>query len=98
DEERAIWIEKTARGWDEGIRQANEIFEEDLNLMTADFEGMVRYRMLLSQGMISPPYALQIDRGISGDGEEMRIGDRAVQITGVPQLMTGFEEWRPASR
>ena len=59
---------------------------------------MVRYRLLLSQGMISPPYALQVDRGITGGGEEMRIGDRAVQITGVPELITGYDQWQPASR
>ena len=98
DEERGIWVKYVRKGWEEGTLQANEIFEEDLNLLNADFQGMIRYRVLLAQGMISPPYALQVDRGITGDGEEMRVGDRAVQITGVPELMTGFEEWRPASR
>ena len=97
-EEREIWIEFVRKGWEQGYMQADEIFQEDLNLLNADFQGMIRYRMLLSQGMISPPYALQVDRGITGDGEEMRIGDRAVQITGVPELMTGFDAWQPASR
>ena len=97
-EERKIWIEFVRRGWEQGRMQADEIFQEDLNLLNADFQGMIRYRVLLSQGMISPPHALQVDRGITGDGEEMRVGDRAVQITGVPELMTGFDEWQPASR
>lgn len=97
-EEREIWERLVSEGWAEGVQQADEIFEEDLNLLLADFRGMVRYRMLLAQGMISPPYALQVDRGITGDGEEMRIGDRAVQITGVPELVTGFDQWQPASR
>lgn len=98
DDERDTWIKYARKGWEQGLLQANEVFEEDLNLLSADFQGMIRYRMLLSQGMISPPYALQVDRGITGDGEEMRVGDRAIQITGVPELMTGFEEWQPASR
>lgn len=98
DEERAIWIELVTKGWEEGVRQADETFEEDLNLLMADFQGMVRYRNLLSQGMISQPYALQVDRGVTGGGNEMRIGDRAVQITGVPELMTGTDQWRPANR
>ncbi|MBX2834861.1 MAG: type IV secretion system DotC family protein [Micavibrio sp.] len=97
-EERDLWIKYVNRGWDEGVRQANEIFQDDLALLTADFEGMVRYRMLLSQGMISPPKALQIDRGVTGGGNEMRVGDRAVQITGVPELITGADEWKPANR
>jgi len=98
DEERALWKELTAEGWDYGFQQANDIFESDLSRLVADFNGMVRYRMLLSQGMISAPYALQVDRGITGGPNEMRIGDRAVEITGVPQLITGSEEWQPASR
>ena len=98
EEERKIWIELVAKGWEEGVRQANEIFQDDLNLMMADFQGMVRYRVLLTQGMVSPPYALQVDRGVTGDGNEMRIGDRAVQITDVPELITGSEQWQPANR
>lgn len=98
DEERELWVELVTKGWKEGVKQADEIFQEDLNLLVADFTGMVRYRSLLTQGMISPPYALQVDRGVTGGGEEMRIGDRAVQITGIPELVTGFDQWQPASR
>lgn len=97
-EERKFWIEQVSKGWELGYEQANEIFEADLNNLVADYEGMVRYRLLLSQGMVSAPYALQVDRGITGGGNEMRVGDRAVQITGVPELITGSEGWQPASR
>lgn len=97
-EERKVWIELVTKGWEEGVQQADDIFAEDLNVLAADFQGMVRYRMLLAQGMVSPPYALQVDRGVTGGGDEMRIGDRAVQITGVPELITGSDQWQPASR
>lgn len=98
EEERRIWVENVKAGWDMGYAQADDIFADDLARMNSDFEGMVRYRMLLSQGMVSPPYALQIDRGITGGGEEMRVGDRAVQITGMPELVPGADQWKPASR
>jgi defect-in-organelle-trafficking protein DotC len=98
EEERALWIELTQKGWDEGVTQADEIFQDDLNRLMADFNGMIRYRVLLAQGMVSPPYALQVDRGVTGGGDEMRIGDRAVQITGVPELLTGSDQWQPANR
>lgn len=97
-EERILWIKLTAKGWEEGVRQANEIFAEDLNQLMADFQGMVRYRLLLSQGMVSPPFALQVDRGVTGGGDEMRVGDRAVQITGKPSLIPGYNSWQPARR
>lgn len=98
EEERAIWVDLVQKGWDQGVTQADEIFQDDLNLLMADFKGMIRYRSLLAQGMVSPPFALQVDRGVTGGGNEMRIGDRAVQITGVPELLTGSDQWQPANR
>lgn len=97
-EERARWVEWIRDGWEKGVEQANEIFEQDLNQLTAHYQGMVRYRMLLAQGMVSPPYALQVDRGITGGGSRMRVGDRAIEITGMPEFMPGTETWQPASR
>lgn len=97
-DERRDWMKQVQIGWDQGIQQANEIFEEDLNRLQADFQGMVRFRMLLSQGMISPPYALQVDRGVTGGGSEMRVGDRAVEITNSPGFISEYSKWRPANR
>jgi defect-in-organelle-trafficking protein DotC len=98
DIERALWGELVQKGWAEGIKQADEIFQDDLNLLMADYQGMIRYRSLLAQGMVSPPYALQVDRGVTGNGDEMRVGDRAVQITGKPKLITGPDSWQPANQ
>lgn len=97
-EEREKWIEFVREGWDMGVEQANAIFEDDLKQLTADYQGMVRYRMLLAQGMVTPPYAMQTDRGVTGGGDKMRVGDRAVEITGLPELVPGSETWQPANR
>ncbi len=110
-EERDLWRTLTEQGWIEGRTQADDVFEQDLNKLSADFNGMVRYRKLLAQGMVSPPFAQQVDRGVTGvtrnasvGGQSvpvtttMRVGDRAVVITGVPELITGSDQWRPASR
>lgn len=98
DEERKSWIEWTAHGWEQGITQANDIFQEDINRLTADYRGMVRYRMLLAKGMVSPPYALQVDRGVTGGGNEMRVGDRALSITGLPALKADTSQWQSVNR
>lgn len=97
-EERKIWEENVRKGWELGINQADEIFQSDLNKLVADYQGMVRYRHLLAQGMVSPPYALQVDRGITGGGDEMRIGDRGLSLTELPKLQTGSKEWRSVNR
>ena len=98
EDERDAWQRTLLEGWNEGIRQADEIFQADLNKLIADYTGMIRYRKLLAQGIVSPPYALQIERGVTGGGSEMRVGDRAVQITGQSELQTGAFEWQPVPR
>ncbi len=97
-EELAYWLKYLKEGWLQGVGQADDVFQADLDRLNADFRGQVRYRMLLSQGIVTPPYTLQTDRGVTGGGKEMRVGDRALQITGPSQLQTGAYEWRPASQ
>lgn len=98
DEERKVWREWVQEGWAAGVEQAQETFEADLDRLTNDFVGMVRYRDLLAQGMISPPYAMHEDRGVTGGGTEMRVGDRGVSITGPSVLISRSDRWTPAQR
>jgi len=98
DDERAAWRSYIKEGWKAGVQQAEEIFEADLDRMISDFVGMVRYRELLAESMISPPFALADDRGITGGGNEMRIGDRGVTITGPSALIPRSDTWTPATR
>lgn len=97
-EEREKWAANVKEGWQKGIEQADEIFQQDLSQLVGDYQGMIRYRTLLAQGMVSPPYALQVDRGVTGGGDEMRIGNRGVSLTELPKLQTGYKEWQPANR
>lgn len=97
-EERAEWARRIKEGWNKGIDQADEVFQADLNKLVADYQGMIRYKNLLAQGMVSPPYALQVDRGVTGGGDEMRIGDRALSLTELPKLQTGYKEWQSVNR
>lgn len=96
--EQSDWNGWVKQGWEAGFQQAEDAFEAGLNQLTADYNGMVRYRMLLAQGKISQPYALHEDRGVTGGHNEMRVGDRALRITGPSQFLTGGELWKPADR
>ncbi|MFA5040575.1 MAG: type IV secretory system conjugative DNA transfer family protein [Bdellovibrionales bacterium] len=98
EEEKKAWAAYVKQGWEQGLRQAEETFESDVDRMTNDYTGMVRYRELLAQGMISSPYTLADDRGITGGGREMRVGDRGVTITGQSSLISKSNAWTPANR
>ncbi len=96
DDERDEWRKWVAEGWAEGYQQADDIFQADLDRLVRDFTGMVRYRNLLAQGIITAPYAATQDRGVTGGGNEMRIGDEAITITGTSQLNPRPNQWKPA--
>ncbi len=97
-EERRAWRRWVAEGWAEGVQQANEIFDTNLARLVADFTGMVRFRKLLAQGIVSAPFAQLTERGVTGGGRELRVGDRSVVITGQPQFDPQAERWTPADR
>lgn len=96
--EKKAWERNLEQGWAEGMRQADEVFQRDLDRLAADFEGMVRYRVLLSQNKVSSPFATLEDRGITGGGQLMRVGDRAIRITRQSNLLPKGEKWDPADR
>lgn len=98
DEERLAWAKWVAQGWEAGYKQGDEVFQADIDRMVRDYTGMVRYRWLLAQNMISAPFALQEDRGVTGGGDQMRIGDRALSITGQSQLQARPENWQAVPR
>ncbi len=97
EEERVQWFKWIKQGWDAGIAQGDDIFQEDLSRLNRDFTGMVKYRKLLAQAMVTLPYAMLVDRGVTGGGIEMRIGDRAVEITGLPELQNQPRQWTPVA-
>lgn len=98
EHERKLWRQWSEEGWRQGYSQADEIFQLDLDRLMRDFTGMVRYRELLAQNMITAPYAALEDRGVSGGGRSMHVGDRQVTITAPSALNARSELWLPAIR
>lgn len=95
-EECAIWKTTVAKGWGQGVEQANTILEENVARIKEDFSGMILYRKLLAMNMVSPPYVSNTELGVTGDGEEIHIDDRVLRIVALPALNTNSDEWRAA--
>lgn len=98
DKEQLEWNSWVKQGWTAGYNQGEEAFETNLNQLVSDYNGMVRYRTLLAEGKISAPYAMHEDRGVTGGKNLMRVGDRALRITGPSEFLTGSQQWKPADR
>ncbi len=93
--EAVVWNRFIKEGWQNGVQQANAIFASNLNRLRRDYNGMVLYRKLLAQGMVSAPFVAKADLGVTGDSKEMHIDDRVLRITAHSQLQTDSSKWQP---
>lgn len=93
DEEKKIWQDAVQDGWAKGIEQADSIFQQNLARLKRDYYGMILYRKLLQEKMVSPPYVSRTEMGVTGDGSNMNINDQILRITVLPQLQTNSRKW-----
>jgi defect-in-organelle-trafficking protein DotC len=94
-DEGAVWNCYVNVGWQQGIEQANQIFAENLGRLRRDYNGMLLYRKLLAQNMVTPPYVSKTELGVTGDANELRINDRVLTISSTSQLNTNPDTWKP---
>jgi defect-in-organelle-trafficking protein DotC len=93
-EEQKAWDQYYDQGWKDGIVQANQIFSENMGRLKRDYNGMILYRKLLAQKIVTPPYVAKSDLGITGDANEVRINDQVLRITATSQLVTDSKQWK----
>lgn len=98
-EERRVWKKFLVQGWNDGINQANTIYADNLARLKRDYTGMIRYRTLLAQHMVTAPYVAKTNLGITCDSScgkpGMRINDQVLRITALPELCTDSKKWKP---
>ncbi len=93
-EEQKIWRAGVRDGWNKGVEQAYSIFQQNMARLKRDYRGMILYRKLLQEKMISPPFVARTDLGITGDGSDMRINDQVLRIVELPKLQTSGQRWQ----
>ncbi len=93
--ERIMWEQDIEEGWRAGLQQAELIFLENINRLVRDYNGMILYRKLLAQNMISVPFVASMDMGVTGGGNDMTVNDRILRITALPQLQANnSQNWK----
>ena len=95
-QEREVWNFYVAEGWQNGINLANNIFSANMARINRDYKGMILYRKLYEENMVSAPFVAKTDLGITGDATHMSIGDKILRITALPALNLRGNTWHPA--
>ena len=99
DAEKALWDEWARKGWDQGASLAEETFRSNMGRLKRDFEGMLRYKTLYTQGLVTKPLLAKSHLGVTGGGDEMALGDRIYEVTNRAQLNPDATRWStPAPR
>lgn len=93
--EAQIWNFYLKKGWESGLQQANDIFSANLNRLKRDYTGMILYRKLLAQGMITSPVVAKADLGVTGNANEIRVNDEILRITEHSALQPNSSKWNP---
>jgi defect in organelle trafficking protein DotC len=94
-QERKVWNRFIVQGWNDGVAQANTILAENLARLKRDYDGIILYRTLLAQNMVSAPFVARTDLGITCDSSGMRINDQVLRITALPNICKDSKYWKP---
>lgn len=94
DAEKIIWDEAVRTGWFSGIQQANNIVDTAFNRLNRDYQGMIKYKLLLAQGVITPTMIAGQNLGVTGGGKEMAINDQLFRITDHSNLNPNTNDWK----
>lgn len=92
-DEKKVWDTWANKGWNEGVRLADMNFEANLARLRRDFNGMLRFKMLYNQGLVTMPRLARATLGTTGGGDEMAINDRIIRITAKAALDANGHNW-----
>lgn len=101
--QRSWWRDAAAKGWEAGEQEAGALFENDLDRMTRDITGMIRYRQLLMNGEVKPPMIEKADLGVERDqrvmgrASRMQVGVTLHRIT-LPAGFANPHHWQVLPR
>ncbi|CAG9184262.1 type IV secretory system conjugative DNA transfer family protein [Cupriavidus pampae] len=91
--EQQIWKQAVADGWQDGLKQADDILDANAKRLNRDYTGMVRYRMLALSNQISLPVVAQSLMPINSNGDTMTIDEQLLRITRTPSFNPNMSQW-----
>lgn len=91
--EKEMFTEWFNEGWSAGISLADAEIDRRLSRLRRDYEGMLQYRRLVSMGMMDRMVLEDADFGVTGGGDELRIGSRTVRIVSDAEFDADPRRW-----
>lgn len=80
-EEKAIWRNAVRKAWQEGVAQADQLYEDNVARMTREYRGIMLYHLLTAQHLLSKLNTASADMGRHISGNKLNIGQQVYRIT-----------------
>ncbi len=93
--ELKIWQAGVKKGWKEGQDQAAAILKSNFNRLTRDFTGMMLYSTLRQQHMIDSTQVAELASTVTGNNQQLMLGDKHKRIVGKASFETNPSKWTP---
>lgn len=92
--EKQIWQRTVSECWEKGVAQANMVFKMNLDRLHRDYEGMIRYRLLVAKGMFVPPSVGIEQQRVAGDATHMVVNDQTYRISSGGRFQFDGGKWK----
>lgn len=80
-EEKALWKEEALKGWNEGVEHARTVMDMNFDRLVSDYRGILRFKMLADQGLVSVPILAKGDLGIQVGDNILNVDQKVFRIT-----------------
>jgi hypothetical protein len=89
DKERSIWRAAVREAWTQGVREADQLYADNVARMARQYRGVMLYHLLTAQHLLSRVNTASADLGMktTDNGNKLNIGQRVYRIT-APSVFT----------
>ncbi|KXS55153.1 MAG: defect in organelle trafficking protein DotC [Marinobacter sp. T13-3] len=94
DREEQVWKDAIEEGWRDGLRQAQLIWDNNLNEMVRDIRGRITYRILETRGIVRRPVMVGSEPELTygPGGKVVNAGDTVYSVT-MPMEFQSQNNW-----
>lgn len=92
-EEQHNWASWIREGWSSGMQQADREMNRRVSKLH-EFNGMLRYKLLVSQNKMTPTTVASTYEEVSSTTDAMFVNDRTLVITGQASFNTHADQWK----
>lgn len=92
--EKELWKVAMQNGWEQGVKQAQDILTNSLDRLNRDFTGMILFHKLVLEGKISLPVIAQSTINVTNNGSSMSVDESLLRITQLPSFNDKVNNWR----